>query len=94
MRIVDSYSTVATDPIGTSPSPPSSGGVGAARAQVPSESQAAVKVNVSAKARALADAQGPGDVDDVKVARLRSAVEAGSFKVDSAKIAARIIEGE
>ena len=93
MRIVDSYSTVATDPIGTSPSPPSGGGV-AARGQVPSDSQAAVQVNVSAKARALADAQGPGDVDEAKVARLRSAVEAGSLKIDSAKIAQRIIEGE
>jgi flagellar biosynthesis anti-sigma factor FlgM len=57
--------------------------------------QGAVKVTVSAKAQELADAHAAtSGVDEAKVARLRSAVESGSLKIDTQRIADRITDGD
>jgi flagellar biosynthesis anti-sigma factor FlgM len=57
--------------------------------------QGAVKITLSAKAQELADAHAAaGGVDEAKVGRLRSAIEAGTFKIDTQKIANRISDGD
>ena len=57
-----------------------------------SDPRQAVQVTVSAEAQALAN--GPSGFDEAKVARLRSAVEAGTLSIDRTKIAQRIVEGD
>lgn len=64
---------------------------GAAGAQQP-ETASAEKVTLSAKARQLADKSAAADSQQVE--RLRSAIDGGTFKVDRAAIAKRIVDGE
>ena len=95
MRINDPYNTLAIDhSAGTS----QQGKVGANHGSHPKNGAAAthgaVKVTVSAKARELALAHSASDVDEAKVASLRSAIQDGTLKVDSQKIADRIVDGE
>ncbi len=49
-----------------------------------------VKVNVSARAKELAGKA----MDDAKVERLRSSLEAGTFAVDAQKIAKALVGGD
>lgn len=51
-----------------------------------------VKVTMSAKARELA-AAAPADFDEAKVARLKSAIEGGTFQIDAHHIARKLVEG-
>lgn len=50
------------------------------------------KVTLSAEARRLADASAASDA--AKVSSLRAAIQGGTFKVDHAAIAAKIVDGE
>jgi flagellar biosynthesis anti-sigma factor FlgM len=61
----------------------------------PPPSAGAVKVSLSQEAQNLASTQATSstsDVDTAKVDRLKSAISAGTFPVDSAKIAAKIVD--
>jgi len=89
MRITDSYNKLSVDQVKAATSPAS-----VSQTQSTSQTQGAVQVTVSPQARALASAQAPSDIDEAKVARLRSAVDSGSLGVDKAKIASRIVEGD
>jgi flagellar biosynthesis anti-sigma factor FlgM len=88
MRINDSYSKLPVDQVKAA-TPPAT----VDRSQTASATQSAVQVTVSTQARALASAP-PIDLNEVKVARLRSAIDSGAFSIDSAKIATRIVEGD
>jgi flagellar biosynthesis anti-sigma factor FlgM len=97
MRIIDRYAALGTDAgqraAATSKARPDPAGrVDTTAPDVPS----AVKVTVSPRARELADAAASSDgaIDDAKVARLRSAVDAGTLDVDSAKIAQAVVNGD
>ncbi len=94
MRIIDSFSESATHPIRTSTPKAVASESDTSKPQAMSAPQDAVKVTVSAKARELAETPAAPDFDDAKVSRLRSAVEGGTFQIDSAKIAERIVEGD
>jgi flagellar biosynthesis anti-sigma factor FlgM len=50
------------------------------------------KVTLSPEARRLADASAASDAS--KVSSLRAAIQGGSFKIDHAAIAAKIVDGE
>ncbi len=50
------------------------------------------KVTLSAEARKLADASTASDA--AKVDRLRTAIQGGTFKIDHAAIAAKIVDGD
>jgi len=88
MRITEQFSRLNVEPVKTTGPTAATAGI-----SQPS-SQAAIQVNLSAAARELAKANGPGAVDEAKVARLRSAIDAGTLKVDTAKIAERLVEGD
>jgi flagellar biosynthesis anti-sigma factor FlgM len=88
MRINDSYSKLPVDQVKPA-TPPAT----ADRSQSASATQSAVQVTVSPQAFALASSP-PIDLNEVKVARLRSALDSGGFGIDSAKIATRIVEGD
>jgi flagellar biosynthesis anti-sigma factor FlgM len=47
---------------------------------------------VSARSRELS-LQANGEIDVAKVARLKSAIESGTFKIDPREIAERIVRG-
>jgi|CZKU01.1.fsa_nt_gi flagellar biosynthesis anti-sigma factor FlgM len=90
MRITEQFSRLNVEPVKTTGPTAATAGIESSQ---PS-SQAAIQVNLSAAARELAKANGPGAVDEAKVARLRSAIDAGTLKVDTAKIAERLVEGD
>jgi flagellar biosynthesis anti-sigma factor FlgM len=60
-------------------------------AQVTNNSNEAAQVTVSAEARALA-ARGGASVDETKVAQLKKQIEEGEYRVNSQKLAMRILE--
>jgi negative regulator of flagellin synthesis FlgM len=92
MRIGDMYSKV-----GAAITPPASQATSKAKdaaatsASDQAAAQGAVKVSVSAKAMQLSQAS--SDADEAKVSRLKSAIADGSFTIDSAKIASKIVDG-
>jgi flagellar biosynthesis anti-sigma factor FlgM len=90
MRITEQFSRLNAEPVKTTSPAAATTGIEASQ---PS-SQAAIQVSLSAAARELGKASGPGAVDEAKVSRLRSAIDAGTLKVDTAKIAERIVEGD
>lgn len=51
-------------------------------------------VRVSSEARALLDARAPEVPDQQRIARLRDEIRNGTFQVDAAKIAERMLEEE
>jgi flagellar biosynthesis anti-sigma factor FlgM len=59
--------------------------------QVPNSNNEAAQVTVSAEARALAASGGAG-VDETKVAQLKKQIEEGEYRVNSQKLAMRILE--
>ena len=65
------------------------GSTGAAKQQPPASSE---KVTLSAKARELADKSAAADSQ--KVDSLRAAIQNGTFKIDHAAIANKIVDGE
>ena len=70
-------------------------GHGAKGAPPPPPSAGAVTVSLSQKAQELASSQATSassDVDSAKVDRLKSAIASGSFKVDSSRIASKIVD--
>lgn len=89
MRIHHSYNKVAVDEV-----KPASSASSVSKTQAAAQPQAAVQVSVSPQAQALSSAQPASDVDEAKVARLKSAVDSGSLNIDSAHIASRIVEGD
>ena len=62
---------------------------GAAPASSRVRERDSLKVTVSEKARSLAS----GTIDETKVARLRDAIQKGTFSFDARKLAATIVEG-
>jgi negative regulator of flagellin synthesis FlgM len=77
------------------------GGAGPSREQgrsrqIEDGGDSAEKVAISSKARDIAKAREAAgnapDVDEAKVARLRSAIKDGSYKVDADKVADRLVD--
>lgn len=60
--------------------------------EVTSNSNEAAQVTVSAEARALASSGGANVVDEAKVAQLKKQIEEGEYRVNSQKLAMRILE--
>jgi flagellar biosynthesis anti-sigma factor FlgM len=91
MRIGDTYGTVGgTLTSAASPSPAKSG----ASEEDGSVSQQQGNVRVDVSARALQLSQASSGVDDAKVSQLKTAIANGTFTIDSAKIAGRIVDGQ
>jgi flagellar biosynthesis anti-sigma factor FlgM len=87
MRITDAYSSlgaVTSQPVARAPQgrPP-------APAEAPEEG---VRVQLSAQSVELSK-QSEGEVDAARVARLKSAIESGSFQVDARAIAEKLVRG-
>jgi flagellar biosynthesis anti-sigma factor FlgM len=59
--------------------------------QIPNSNNEAAQVTVSPEARALAASGGAG-VDETKVAQLKKQIEEGEYRVNSQKLAMRILE--
>lgn len=93
MRIHDAYSKhVGLETQGTTPAKPQKAH-GHHEHDAGTQGHDSVKVNVSAKARALA-AQADAGVDEAKVARLRDAIDKGTFKIDPQAIASKLVGPE
>jgi flagellar biosynthesis anti-sigma factor FlgM len=60
----------------------------------PRPAGAAEHVRISGQAKALSDARAPEVADTEKIARLRDAIDKGSFKVDHEKIADAMLREE
>ena len=87
MRIPDGYTRPSLTPV-QSPTRPVTGRADDATA-VTDESD---RVRVSARSRELSLANN-GGFDAAKVARIRSSIEAGTFRIDAKQIAERIARG-
>ncbi len=86
MRISDVQGPVGIDPTS------SAGRRANAKGSSESGSDEADEVRLSAKGIALSQA-GDGDIDTAKVARLRAALDGGTFRVDARVIAERLARG-
>ena len=96
MRIADAYSKIATPSAGTSgASATKQAERGKGQACHGSESHDNVKLTLSAQARELANSASTPtqNFDAAKVERLKSAMDAGSYHINAAVIAARIADG-
>jgi len=91
MRVSDAYrdAAISTDASVRS-AQPTDGGAKSTGAVDPT--QAPVTVTVSEKARELSSQT--AETSDAKVARIQQALTDGSFKVDAAAIAKRIVNGD
>ena len=89
MRINDAYTRgVAHTPQTAPKAPPAQ----PRAADAPAEPDGGVRVQLSAESRALA-LQSGGDVDTARVERLKAAIASGSFQVDAAAIADKLLRG-
>lgn len=61
-------------------------------AEAPEETDDGVRVQLSPQSLELS-LQAGGDIDSARVARLRAAIESGSFQIDAAAIADKILRG-
>ena len=91
MRISDPYRLGPNSAQGT-PRAASNQPQGASANESAAPSGESVQVRVSARSRELS-LQANGEIDVAKVARLKSAIESGTFKIDAREIAERIVRG-
>lgn len=87
MRIPDVSTRLGLDP--AKGLRPGSSRASSGNDELTSPADESVHVRVSAKSRELSIAS-EGEIDAAKVARLKSSIEAGTFRIDAREIAQRI----
>lgn len=90
MRITDAYSSLGA--IGSQSITRATQGRPPSPAEGPAVPEEGVRVQLSPQSVELSK-QADGEVDAARVARLKSAIESGSFKVDARAIAEKLVRG-